>query len=153
MSRHQDFPDRSGINRYGEENIRSDIYEDEFGMRRPRLGKLEHSGEWSSDPRSESSRENHHGKGPRNFSRTDNLLREEVCELFLLNPDLDPAGIDVTVKDGVVTLEGHVHRRDDRYLAEDLSFEVSGVKDVINLISRGKWDIGDDPGGLIKGLR
>ncbi len=153
MGRHQDYPDRSGINRHGEEKIRPDIYEDEFGMRHPRLGKLGHSIEWSSDPRSESSFENHRGKGPRNFSRTDEHLREEVCELFLMNPDLDPRDIVVSVREGVVTLEGRIHRREDRYLAEDLAYGVTGVKDVINLIARGKWDIGDDPGGLIKGLR
>ena len=67
--------------------------------------------------------ENHRGKGPRNFSRTDAHLREEVCELFLMNPDLDPADIVVVVNDGVVTLEGRVHRGEDRYLAEDLAYD------------------------------
>lgn len=136
MGRHQNYPDRSGINRYGEEKISPDIYEDEFGMRHPLLGKLEHSIEWSSDPRSEASRENHHGKGPRNFTRNDELLREKVCEVFLMNPELDPGEIEVSVKDAVVTLDGRVHQRGDRYLAEDLAFGVSGVKDVINLIGR-----------------
>jgi hypothetical protein len=136
MGRQQNYPDRSGINRYGEENIRPDIYEDEAGMRHPLLGKIEHSIEWSSDPRSESAAENHRGKGPRNFSRSDELLREKVCELFLMDPDLDPGEIEVSVNDGLVTLNGHVFRREDRYLAEDLAFYVSGVKDVINLLSR-----------------
>ena len=138
MGTHQNYPDRSGINRYGEEKIRPDIYEDEAGMRHPRLGPLEHSVEWSSDPRSESAHESHRGKGPRNFSRNDELLREKVCELFLMNPDLDPGDIDVSVKDGVVTLEGSVHRREDRHLAEDLAHDISGVKDVINNLSRRK---------------
>lgn len=142
MQRSQDYPDRSGINRYGEEKIRSDIYEDEFGMRHPRLGNLEHSVEWSSDPRSEAAheghRENHRGKGPRNFSRTDERLREEVCELFLMHPDLDPGEIDVSVQNGVVTLDGEVFRREDRFLAEDLALQVNGVKDVMNNLSRRK---------------
>lgn len=154
MATPQGYPDRSGINRYGEDKIRPDIYEDEYGMRHPYVHNLEHSVEWSSDPRSEASREkSHHGKGPRNFSRTDEILKEEVCEVFLMNPDLDPGDIDVSVQDCVVTLKGRVRIREDRYLAEDLARDVSGVKDVINLISRGKWDVGDEPGGLIKGLR
>jgi hypothetical protein len=144
----------TALNRFGESNIRPDIYEDKFGMRHPESGEeLEHSVEWSRDTRSEASRENHRGKGPKNFSRTDEHLREEVCEAFLLSPDLDPERIDVEVNDGVVTLKGHVRVRDDRWLAEDLARDVSGVKDVVNLIVRGKFDVGDDPGGLIKGVR
>lgn len=154
MGAPQGHPDRSGINRFGEENIKPDYYEDESGMRHPRVGGLEPSIDWSSDPRSESFREKtHHGKGPRNYTRTDKYLREEVCEALLLNPELDPERIDVEVEEGVVTLRGHVHHRHDRWLAEDIVREVSGVKDVVNLIARAKWDIGDDPGGLIKGIR
>ncbi len=154
MATPQGSPDRSGINRFGEDHIRPDYDEDEFGMRHSRVDDLEKHVEWSKDTRSEAFREKHHqGKGPRNFSRTDLQLREEVCEVFLMNPELDPEHLDVRVEDGVVTLKGKVRIREDRYLAEDLARDVSGVKDVVNLISRGKWDVGDDPGGLIKGLR
>jgi osmotically-inducible protein OsmY len=154
MGTSPDYPDRSGINRFGEDHIRPDYYEDEQGMRHPLVKGLEKHVAWSRDTRSEASHEKRHqGKGPRNFSRSDDYLREEVCEAFLLNPDLDPEQIDVSVQDGVVTLSGHVRIREDRYLAEDIAHNISGVKDVVNLISRGKWDTGDDPGGLIKGLR
>lgn len=129
-------PDRSGINRFGEDHIRPDYYEDEYGMRHPYVENLDHSAPWSSDPRSEASREKHHGKGPRNFSRNDEHLKEEVSEAFLMSPELDPQNIDVAVKDGVVTLRGSVRIREDRFLAEDLALDVSGVKDVINLISK-----------------
>jgi hypothetical protein len=154
MATPQGSPDRSGINRFGEDHIRPDYYEDELGMRHSRVDGLGKHVEWSRDPRSEASREKHHsGKGPKNFSRTDELLREEVCEAFLMNPDLDPENLDVSVYEGIVTLTGYVRIREDRYLAEDLARDVTGVKDVVNQISRGKWDVGDDPGGLIKGLR
>lgn len=153
MTRPQGSPDRSGINRFGEDHIRPDYYEDELGMRHSRVEGLERHVEWSKDTRSEASREHHRGKGPKNFSRNDQSLREEVCETFLMNPDLDPEHLDVRVEDGVVTISGHVRIREDRFLAEDLARDVSGVKDVVNLISRGKWDVGDDPGGLIKGIR
>lgn len=142
MGTSQGHPDRSGINRYGEENIRPGHYEG-----------LGHAIDWSSDPRSESSLEKHRGKGPKNFSRSDDFLYEEVCEALLMNPDLDPEFINVEVKNSVVILTGHVRIRDDRYLAEDLAWDVSGVTDVVNNISRGKFDVGDDPGGLIKGIR
>lgn len=138
MDTPQGHPDRSGINRFGEDRISPDYYEDEAGMRHPRVAGLERPINWSSDPRSEASHERHSGKGPRNFSRPDELLREKVCEVFLKNPDLDPELIDVTVSDGVVTLSGHARMRDDRFLAEELARDVSGVKDVRNLISRRK---------------
>ncbi len=136
MATPQGYPDRSGINRYGEEKIRPDYYEDEYGMRHPYVHDLDHSVEWSSDPRSEASREKHHGKGPRNFSRSDDILKEEISEAFLMNPVLDPEDIEVSVLDGVATLKGRVRSREDRYLAEDLARDVSGVRDVENFISK-----------------
>ena len=129
-------PDRSGINRFGEDHIRPDYYEDEFGMRHPYADNLDHSVMWSADPRSEASHEKHFGKGPRNFSRTDEHLKEEVCEAFLMSPDLDPQNIEVGVLDGVVTLKGTVRLKEDLILAHDLALGVSGIKDVINLIGR-----------------
>ena len=66
-------PDRSGINRFGEDHITPDYVEDEYGMRRPRIGELDHPVDWSQDPRSEASLEkpqSHRGKGPRNYSRS-----------------------------------------------------------------------------------
>lgn len=138
MGTQEEHPDRSGINRYGEERIRPDYYDDKAGMRHSRVPDLEHSVKWSSDPRSEASLERHKGKGPRNFSRSDDLLRERICEAFLKNPDLDPEFIDVTVKDGIVTLSGEARIREDRFLAEDLARDVSGVVDVQNYISRRK---------------
>lgn len=134
--------DRSGINRFGEEKIRPDHFHD-----------LQKTVDWSQDPRSESAHEGHRGKGPKSFSRTDENLREEVCEAFLLSHDLDPEFMEVQVKDAVVVLTGRARTRGDKWLAEELAFGVSGVKDVQNRIRCGKWDEGDDPGGLIKGIR
>jgi hypothetical protein len=137
MAALQGHPDRSGINRHGEKDIRPDYYEDQRGIRHHIVTPLSAPVEWSRDPRSESSREkSYHGKGPRNFSRSDELLREEVCEAFLLSRELDPEHIDVEVNDAVVILRGRVRRRLDRYLAEDLASEVSGVREIVNQITR-----------------
>ncbi len=154
MGHREDYPDRSGINRYGEESIRPDTVQDKDGMRHSRTGTLDHGIPWSRDPRSESFSEKHHiGKGPRNFSRSDELLKEEVCEAFLRSSVLDPSEMNVSVEKGVVTLEGHVRNKEDKYLAEDLALDIAGVKDVMNLLSKGKFDVGDEPGGLIKGIK
>lgn len=137
MVTREESPDRSGINRFGEQNIRPDYYEDELGMRHPRVEGLERHVEWSRDPRSEASSEKHYrGKGPKNFIRNDESLREEVCEALLMNPDLDPENLEVKVNEGVVFLSGHVRVPEDRYLAEDLARDISGVNEVVNHISR-----------------
>ena len=143
MGNRQNYPDRSGINRYGEDHIQPD-----------RAQGLDHAIPWSRDPRSESFSEKHHiGKGSKNFSRNDEVLREEVCEAFLQSSVLDPTDIEVAVSEGVVTLSGHVRAREDKFLAEEIAADIPGVKDVMNTLTRGKFDVGDEPGGLIKGIR
>lgn len=50
-------PDRSGVNRFGEENPRPDVVNDQTGVPHRRLGELESGPDWSEDPRSEAARE------------------------------------------------------------------------------------------------
>jgi hypothetical protein len=71
------------------------------------------------------------GKGPRNYRRTDERVLDEVCEK-LSQGYLDASGVDVVVKDGVVTLEGTVASKRDVRLAEDLIENVHGVREVEN---------------------
>jgi hypothetical protein len=71
------------------------------------------------------------GKGPRGYSRSDERIKEDVCER-LAHGYLDASEIDVSVTAGEVTLEGLVRSRDDRRLAEDIIEGVFGVKDVDN---------------------
>lgn len=74
----------------------------------------------------------HRGRGPKNYARADERIREDVCERLSLDHHLDATDIDVTVRDGVVVLEGSVTARRDKRRAEDLSDVVRGVKDVQN---------------------
>jgi hypothetical protein len=48
------------------------------------------------------------GVGPRGYHRTDQRLRETVCERMLLDPYLDASGITVSVSKGRVVLKGTV---------------------------------------------
>lgn len=121
--------DRSGMNRFGEEKIRPDIFEEKSGMRHPLLGELEHSVEWSSDPRSEASHEKHH-------SRVDELLEEAIIKCFLENATFDSSQIRVTVIEGVVTLQGRVRHATDLDLVEVLTRDVDGVQHIDNLLSQ-----------------
>ncbi len=72
------------------------------------------------------------GKGPKNWSRSDERIRDEVCERLSMSPDVDASDIEVNVKDGEVTLFGEVEDRRLRYLVEDIAGDVLGVHDVHN---------------------
>lgn len=136
----------SGLNRFGEQRVRHDsyqddqfrndydpTYEDEYGMRHP----YEHGGRynrWSDDIRSEASRENHYGKGPKGYQRSDSRIFEEACELLTESPDVDASEIEVGVHEGVITLSGEVLGRRDKRTAEDLLDNISGVRDIQNQI-------------------
>jgi hypothetical protein len=72
-----------------------------------------------------------YGKGPKGYKRSDERIREEVCEC-LSNGHIDASEIEVTVQDGEVTLSGFVMDRRSKRLAEELLDDVRGVSDVDN---------------------
>ena len=77
---------------------------------------------------------NHCGKGPKNYKRSDERIRELVCEKLCDHPELDASEIEVEVKNTEVVLKGEVNQKFEKYLAEDLAASVTGVNDVQNLI-------------------
>lgn len=72
------------------------------------------------------------GRGPRGYKRSDERIREEVCDCLTDDDDLDASNIEITVKEGEVTLSGFVTSRDDKRWAESLVERVAGVKEVQN---------------------
>lgn len=82
------------------------------------------------------------GKGPKGYVRSDERIREDVCDCLTDDPDLDATSIEVKVKNGEVTLSGTVDSREAKRHAEDLIDRVSGVKDVQNNLRVQQ----DDPG-------
>lgn len=79
--------------------------------------------------------QSHRGKGPRGYTRSDERIREDVCERLSEHHYIDASAIAVEVKDGVVTLEGSVDDRWQKYQAEDLIDATSGVKDINNRLT------------------
>jgi hypothetical protein len=71
------------------------------------------------------------GRGPKGYQRSDERLREEVCER-LMRGWMDASEVDVRVKDGEVTLVGSVRSRDEKHAIEDVAADILGVKDVHN---------------------
>jgi len=72
------------------------------------------------------------GRGPKGYQRSDDRIREDVCERLTHHPEIDASEIDIQVKNGEVTLTGTVDRREEKRMAEDVAEHVSGVKDVHN---------------------
>jgi osmotically-inducible protein OsmY len=79
-------------------------------------------------------RNSHKGKGPRNYSRSDERIKEDINDRLSDDPFVDASDIDVTVSNGEVTLTGTVDERSSKRRAEDLAESVSGVKNVENRI-------------------
>jgi hypothetical protein len=79
----------------------------------------------------------HRGKGPMNFTRSDERIREQVCELLADDDFVDATNIEVTVKAGEVTLAGTVEDRQTKRAVEDIVERASGVKDVHNQLKVG----------------
>ena len=75
-------------------------------------------------------RSHHRGRGPKDWSRDDRRLYEEICERLLHDRLIDARGIAVAVDDGVVTLKGEARGAADPLLALQLVRETPGVKGV-----------------------
>jgi osmotically-inducible protein OsmY len=74
----------------------------------------------------------HRGRGPRNYQRADERIADEINQFLTMHPELDASDIDVVVNQGIVTLKGRVLSRWDKRLAEEISEDVYGVKEVHN---------------------
>lgn len=64
--------------------------------------------------------------------KTDYELQRDVLEELKWEPAVDAANIGVAVKEGVVTLTGHVPSYTEKYAAEKAAKRVYGVKAVAN---------------------
>lgn len=88
----------------------------------------------------------HSGKGPKGYKRSDDRIREEVCEALSRSAEVDASDIDVTVKEGMVTLSGTVESRMAKREAEMCVEHLSGIEDVHNEIRVKKNE------GLLSGM-
>ncbi len=96
---------------------------------------------WGGDPgrygggaQGEPQRGPYSGRGPKDYQRSDDRIREDVCERLTEHPDVDASEVSVQVSSGEVTLQGSVSERRMKRLAEDCAESVSGVHEVHNQI-------------------
>lgn len=76
----------------------------------------------------------HYGKGPKGYKRSDDRVREEICELMSRQGYIDASDVEVTVEAGVVRLVGLVESRHDKRGLEQMTERVHGVEEVQNEI-------------------
>jgi hypothetical protein len=91
-----------------------------------------------------------YGKGPKGYVRSDERIREDVCDRLSDDDELDASDITVAVSNGEVRLEGSVLDRQSKHRAEDLAESVSGVRDITNNLRARKGlfrEIGDKLSG------
>jgi BON domain len=74
----------------------------------------------------------HRGLGPKGYQRSDERIREDVCERLTDDPFIDASDIEVVVRGREVTLSGTVASRGLRRRVEDLAEMASGVTHVQN---------------------
>jgi len=111
--------------------------------------------DWRSDKRSRGGQDSsrnfgHAGKGPKGYVRSDERIREDVCDRLSVDDEVDASDITVNVSGGEVRLEGTVLDRHSKHRAEDLAEAVSGVRDVNNNLRTRKGffqEVGDKLSG------
>jgi hypothetical protein len=143
---------REGFDRYGmrgEKDYRGELYRtptrirrDEGGaaysasggiginpaLERQAFGEADHP--WRDEPHSHEGW--HRGRGPKNYTRSDERIHEDVSERLSDDSWLDASEIEVAVQGCEVTLAGTVQSRRDKHRAEHLVEAVSGVRHVQN---------------------
>lgn len=89
----------------------------------------------------------HRGRGPRGYTRSDERIREDVCDVLTDHPMVDASDVEVAVKSGEVTLSGSVSSRAEKRLAEDIIENLSGVRDVNNQLRVHRWPRQEEASG------
>jgi osmotically-inducible protein OsmY len=109
----------------------------EYGRRGEERGFWERASDevssWFGDDEAERRRrEDMRGRGPKNYTRSDDRIREDVNDRLSDDPFVDASEIEVQVSSCEVTLTGTVDSREAKRRAEDIAERVSGVKHVQN---------------------
>lgn len=80
----------------------------------------------------------HRGRGPKGYVRSDDRIREDVCDRLSDDSLVDASDIEVSVMGREVTLSGTVQSREERRRAEDCAERVTGVSHVQNNLRLGQ---------------
>jgi BON domain len=115
----------------------SDTWRQHWGGRerdrdRDERGFFDRLREFFSSRHDERDARRRHGHAPKGYVRSDERIREDVCDRLMSSPWIDASEVEIRVMQGEVTLEGSVDTRDEKRQIEDITEGVLGVKDVNN---------------------
>jgi hypothetical protein len=131
-----------GSNRYAGDRY----YEPRSGWGDPSAWGAERRPDWQERWRgSEAGTGPHAGRGPRGYQRSDERIREDVCDRLCEHGYVDASQIEVTVQNGEVTLVGTVCERPEKRMAEDAAESVAGVREVHNQLRVSPGGSGQEP--------
>jgi hypothetical protein len=139
--RPQQFDQRGGFGGGSDRPYGSSVYGGQTG----RGFQQEPSGGRGGSDMSSSGRGPFTGKGPKGYKRSDDRIKEDVCECLTEHGDIDASDLDVQVREGEVTLSGTVSDRRQKRMVEDAVEQRMGVGHVQNNI-RVKNGSADRPG-------
>jgi len=74
----------------------------------------------------------HKGKGPRGYHRSDDRIKEDICDCLMDDGQLDASNIEIDVTNNEVILSGNVDSREAKRRAENLAECIPGVNNVEN---------------------
>jgi osmotically-inducible protein OsmY len=80
----------------------------------------------------------HRGKGPKEYRRSDERIREDVCDRLSDDAYIDASDIEVRVSNGEVILDGTIDNRNSKRRAEDIIESIAGVSNVQNNLRVGQ---------------
>ena len=91
---------------------------------------------WMGDDYAERRRRHdmYRGKGPKNYKRPDERIREDISDRLTDEYTVDASDIEVTVNNGEVILTGYVLDRFQKRRAAEIAEAVSGVIQIENRI-------------------
>ncbi|RKU00255.1 transporter [Burkholderia sp. Nafp2/4-1b] len=105
--------------------------ERDYDPRDPRRADAPDLSRFGSDAQRQAMRER---RGPKGYTRSDERIREDVCERLAHALDIDVSDVTVEVRDGRVELDGTVPSRWMKHDIEDIADSCMCVRDVENRV-------------------
>jgi len=74
----------------------------------------------------------HRGKGPKGYQRSQERIKEDICDRLTDDDSIDASDVEINVTNGEVILSGSVSDKQTKRRIEDMIESMSGVKNVQN---------------------
>lgn len=114
------------------DQVASWLGDDDATQRRERDSREDDRSRQQYRGQSGQSAASHRGRGPKNYRRSDDRIKEDINDRLTDYAYLDASDIDVEVSGGEVILTGTVESRYAKRMAEDIADNASGVTHVEN---------------------